>query len=201
MRYIIGSDEVGYGAWAGPLFVCAAVVPESWRTPPGLKDSKQLDAFERAALYGEHLQQLPMSIMVASNTFIDEVGVKKALMDTHAEAIKTLLHLHPDAEIIIDGVLLPDGLPARTRCVPKADNIFPVVSAASVIAKVNRDFVMHQYHEQFPHYGWKTNVGYGTNKHMAGLKLHGISPLHRRSYAPIRKLLEEVDAHQRLSDT
>jgi ribonuclease HII len=192
MKYIIGSDEVGYGAWAGPLFVCAVAVPENWKTPKGLTDSKAMKQHERAVVYGEFLQQLPMAIMTAQSTLIDELGVKEALMDSHALAIKELLRKFPDAEIIIDGVLRPDGLPDRTRCVPRADSIFPAVSAASVIAKVNRDFVMRQYHKQFPHYGWDTNVGYGTNKHMAGLKKHGVTPLHRRSYAPIRKLLEEA---------
>ncbi len=190
MEYIIGSDEVGYGAWAGPLFVCAVAVPTQWNRPRSLGDSKQLDPTTRAILYGEHLQHLPMAIKLVENTYIDEVGVKKALLDAHAAAVLDMLKVYPDAHIIIDGVLRPPGLPERTRCVPKADSLFAPVSAASVIAKVNRDFVMRQYHEQFPHYGWKTNVGYGTKTHQRGLEKHGVTPLHRRSYEPIKKFLE-----------
>jgi ribonuclease HII len=192
MEYIIGSDEVGYGAWAGPLFVCAVAVPTNWKAPGGLDDSKKLTPAERVFLYGEHLQRLPMSIKLVENTYIDAVGVKTALLEAHAAAVLALLQDYPDAHVIIDGVLRPPGLPERTRCLPRADSIFPPVSAASIIAKVNRDFVMRQYHEQFPMYGFDTSVGYGTKKHQDALERYGPCPIHRLSYRPLQKYRTKV---------
>ena len=189
-RYIIGSDEVGYGAWAGPLFVCAAAVPKDWKGPAGLTDSKELSPEERLSLYAAALQQLPMCVMATDNVTIDEIGVMKALIEAHTRAIQVMLLQFPDAEVIIDGVIRLPEIP-QAQPIPKADAKYPVVSAASVIAKVNRDFVMKQLHTQYPHYGFDTGVGYGTKQHQRGLKEHGITPWHRKSYAPIKKLLEK----------
>lgn len=186
--YILGADEVGYGAWAGPLFVCTVAVPKTWKGPAGLTDSKTLTPGQRAALYF-HLQHLPMALMAVESDTIDSLGVKKALLQAHGAAIRKMQETYPQADVVIDGVLRPPGL-LMVRAVPHADAIFPAVSAASVIAKVNRDFVMRQYHEQFPYYGWKTNVGYGSKSHQKGLKEHGICPLHRKSYRPIKAILE-----------
>lgn len=191
MKYIIGSDEVGYGAWAGPLVVCAVAVPVDWTGPAGLADSKDFstpaEKAARVALYSE-LQNISTALMGVENTTIDAIGVKKALVDAHAAALLQLLQKFPDAEVIVDGIVPIPQVP-QARCVPKADSLYPAVMAASVIAKVNRDFLMHQYHHQFPHYGFDTNVGYGGGKkhaHTLALQKHGICPLHRRSYAPCR---------------
>lgn len=191
MKYIIGSDEVGYGAWAGPLVICAAAVPVGWTGPAGLDDSKEYSKNKPAmvALYA-HLEHLPVSIMSASVDMIDAIGVKKALVAAHTYAVRQLLTQFPDAEVIVDGIVPLPELP-QARCVAKADATYPAVMAASIIAKVNRDFLMKQHHEQYPHYGWDTNAGYGgkTGKHVDGLDRHGVSPLHRRSYGPIRDRL------------
>lgn len=190
--YIIGSDEVGWGAWAGPLYVCAVAAPIGWVPPAGLTDSKNLDADEKLALYYK-LQRVPLHIalMSAPNTTIDAVGPKEALLGTHGAALRKLLDLFPDAEVIVDGSLPIPSVP-QARCIPRADATYPVVMAASVIAKVNRDFLMRQLHKEYPHYGWDTNVGYGGGKkHHAGLKKYGVTPLHRRCFGPIKKLLEK----------
>lgn len=179
--YIIGADEVGYGAWAGPLFTCAFAVPRSWIPPFGLTDSKDLEPEERAALYGGLLEAGRFSLMQVSNIDIDRIGVRAALIEAHTAAIRAALIYYPDAEVILDGnVALPD-LP-KVRTLPKADALVPAVSAASVVAKVNRDLAMKQHHLAFPYYGWDTNVGYRSKSHVEGLKTRGYSPLHRRSY-------------------
>lgn len=188
VRYVIGSDEVGYGAWAGPLAVCAVAVPESWKPPVGLTDSKQLSERQRNKLY-EEIKGLPCALMGVTNDVIDQVGVKNALLAAHKAAIEEMQLQFPEAVVIIDGVLRPPGLP-MARCIPKADALFPVVSAASVIAKVNRDLVMWIHHNQFPYYGWDKNKGYGAEAHQRGLREHGVCALHRRSYRPIKKYLE-----------
>lgn len=193
MNYIIGSDEVGYGAWAGPLVVCAAAVPFDWKGPVGLADSKDFSTVaekaKRVALYAE-LQHLPMSIVGIENTVIDRFGVGDALIAAHEYALKQMLQRFPGAEVIVDGSRPIPGVP-QARCIPKADSTYPVVMAASIIAKVNRDLIMREYHKKYPHYGFDTNVGYGQKrgKHADGLKSHGVCPIHRRSYQPIKDAL------------
>lgn len=186
--YIIGSDEVGYGCWAGPLVVCATCVPATWTPPTGLTDSKKLSHETRVALYHE-LEKIPFQLVAADNECIDRLGVKTMLLEAHAMAIKMMQQRWPLATVIVDGILRPPGM-LMARCIPEADAIFPAVSAASVIAKVNRDYLMRQYHKQYPYYGFDHNVGYGTGAHTHGLKKHGVCPLHRRSYRPIKALLE-----------
>jgi ribonuclease HII len=128
MKYIIGSDEVGYGAWAGPLVVCAAAVPVDWTGPAGLADSKEFSSpaekAARIALYAE-LQDIPVSIMAAENTTIDKLGVKNALVAAHTAALHALLQVYPDAEVIVDGIVPIPGIP-RARCVAHADGVCPL---------------------------------------------------------------------------
>jgi len=193
MKHIIGSDEVGYGAWAGPLVVCAVAVPTDWRGPDGLNDSKEFksaaEKAKRLLLYAA-LQHLPMSIVGIESAVIDKFGVGEALIVAHEYALKQMLERFPDAEVIVDGSRPIPGIP-QARCIPKADATYPVVMAASIIAKVNRDLIMQEYHRQYPHYGFDTNVGYGQKrgKHADGLKTHGVCPIHRRSYQPIKNAL------------
>jgi ribonuclease HII len=190
MRYIIGSDEVGYGAWAGPLVVCAVAVPVGWAGPPELDDSKKLGPIGCAELY-HRLQDLSMFIAGVESQDIDKYGVKMSLVHAHSVALRQLLQRHPDAEVIVDGIVLIPDVP-QARCVPRADSTYPAVMAASIIAKVNRDFMMRQYHKQYPHYGFDTNVGYSGKKggpHAQGLARYGPCPIHRRSYAPVREAL------------
>lgn len=185
---IVASDEVGYGAWAGPLVVCAVAVPNDWTGPPELKDSKELGPDGCVAIY-HLLQKLPMALMSVDNVTIDKIGVKEALLRAHTEAIKRLLVSYPSSDVVVDGSLLLPELP-QARCIPRADSIFPSVSAASVIAKVNRDWVMKMRHEELPYYAWHRNKGYHSKAHIDGLKKYGVSVLHRRSYSPVRALLE-----------
>jgi ribonuclease HII len=185
--YIIGSDEVGWGALAGPLFVCAVAVPKGWKGPPGLDDSKELTARQRERIYPA-LEGLPLSLMQVPHDVFDAVGPKEALVSAHTAAIEAMLQRFPEAAVVVDGDVSPRV--ERARCVRDADALFPAVSAASIVAKVNRDYVMKQFAVLYPGYGFETNAGYGGNKvHQRGLEKLGVCPIHRRSYAPIKKLL------------
>lgn len=185
--YILGSDEVGYGAWAGPLVVCAFAALKTWKGPFGLNDSKKLTPAERNAVYAE-LAHHPLVIISVENTVIDEMGVAKALIRAHTRALQLLLPQFPGADIVVDGIVrLPEI--QNARYVPRADGIFPAVMAASIVAKVNHDYVMQQHHLTYPHYGFDTGVGYGTKKQEIGIDEYGVCPLHRRSYRPVREAL------------
>ena len=190
-KYIIGSDEVGLGSWAGPLVVCAVLVPKDWLGPKGLNDSKALSRAKREQVYKSLLEvkDLRLSLMKSENTDIDKMGIHYCLKRAHTEAIEYLLADYPDAEIIVDGDLKLKKLP-QAKSIPKADTLFPSVMAASIIAKVNRDWTMMAWSLKYPEYGFSTNVGYGTKKHQAALKKNGPCSLHRRSYRPIKEILQ-----------
>lgn len=184
MSYIIGCDEVGYGSIAGPLVVCGVKAPINW-SMDGLSDSKKLTAKRREDLNLKLRRDstIKFCIVSRSNEEIDNHG----LGVMHKSAfVETFHHLHSDdCFIIVDGVLKFDGLGVDAydiRTEVKADDKYPVVMAASIIAKVFRDKLMHDYHEDYPNYGWNSNVGYGSKKHIEGILKFGYSPLHRRSY-------------------
>jgi ribonuclease HII len=114
--------------------------------------------------------------------------MKTALLTAHTTAIAAMLKWFRRADAVIDGVLRLPELP-QVRAVAHADAIFPAVSAASIIAKVNRDYVMRQYSLIYPGYGFDSNVGYHASTHVRGLAEQGVCALHRRSYAPIKRIL------------
>lgn len=199
--YTIGVDEVGTGALAGPAFVCAVVVPRDWPRPQGLKDSKKMSWGGRSNMYRILLEQVTAHRIISiPSAYIDEVGLRKAWLDGVDAALIELVGLYPSGNIIVDGDTTHPNY-KRMCAVIKADNSVPAVSAASVIAKVNRDMLMRQLHEEYPYYDWKNNVGYGSKAHFAGLNSNGVSPHHRRSYAPIRRLLPDPPAPVSLVST
>jgi ribonuclease HII len=183
--YVAGSDEVGYGALAGPLVVCAVCAPYDWELK-GLKDSKQLKPEKREMLAYElySLQRagkIRIALKEVSNTRIDEIGMATAIRRSHCSAleeagkgIKSLLK-------VADGSI---DFPDDTISIPKADTFIPQVMAASIIAKHVRDNFMKDMADHFPQYGFDTHVGYGTKKHYAAIEDHGACELHRMSYAP-----------------
>lgn len=191
-KYIIGVDEVGYGGCAGPIVVGAVRATNDWCLPK-LKDSKKLSKKQREAISAniyELLKQNQIEIILesASNIEIDKFGLAVCHKQCIVRAINKLYQ--PNDQVIIDGNLNPNlfikhGLITDISCVKtiiKADNTIPVVSAASIIAKVYRDNLMQEYHQQFPYYGWDKNSGYLVKQHKEGIKQYGFSELHRKSY-------------------
>lgn len=190
---ILGIDEVGRGPWAGPLVVGAVVLPEGF-VLDGLTDSKKLSAKRRAELdviIREQATGWGLGWVHAEE--LDAIGLSEALRVATiraAEAVKSPYH-----EIIIDGTinfLKETSKGQYVTTLPKADLLVPAVSAASIIAKVARDAYMEQQDGAYPGYGFASHVGYGTAKHQQALQQLGVTPLHRTSFAPIKKLLGEV---------
>lgn len=192
MKYIIGSDEVGYGSWAGPLVIGAVRAPENWGLE-GLTDSKKLTKAEREPLSKALLAlakegTISFALEFANNDEIDAFGLGVCHKRCYAKAIKKL---YKDGDqVVIDGNLKPNlfvrhGLDidlTNVRSEIEADNKFQCVSAASVIAKCYRDMIMKECHNSFPYYQWDSNVGYIVPEHREGVRKYGLSVLHRKSY-------------------
>lgn len=189
--YILGSDECGYGSWAGPLTVCAVVASKNWTPPDGVKDSKALTPASRERVYEALITKTIYCMLTVSAEEIDRRGVGVVLLEAHAKAIQGAYQAHKDLGVVGKTLVIVDGnlsIPG-TIALPKADALIPAVSAASIIGKVSRDRHMAEMDVRYPGYGFKTNCGYGTQEHQAALKRLGICAIHRKSYAPIAALL------------
>lgn len=188
---IVGVDEVGRGCLAGPLVAGAVILPEKFRRRKGwqLKDSKLLTR-ERREIADKGIRGVALAIGLgwADARVIDAHGLTYAVRQAMRQAIEQVGLEYE--QIIIDGHFNFLEHDPRAITLVKADNKIPAVSAASIVAKVARDNYMREICADYPHYGFEHNVGYGTRLHMERLKLHGVSELHRRSFLPVRSLLE-----------
>jgi ribonuclease HII len=183
---IAGVDEVGRGPLAGPVVTAAVILPDNFDLP-GLTDSKKLSAAKREALLPLIKQQaICWALGEASIEEIDELNILHATMLAMQRAVLGLSQT-PHG-VLIDGNRCPE-LDMPSRAIIGGDGKVACISAASVVAKVYRDQLMKQYAERYPHYGWHTNSGYPTKQHLLALQEHGVTPLHRRSFAPVAKLL------------
>ena len=182
---MIGIDEVGRGCWAGPLLVVAA--RDVSALPAGLRDSKKLSKKRRESLVYDIRISCDIGEGWVTAQEIDAVGLTAA-MRLGVERALAMLRAQPDEAIIMDG-LINYCTPAfiNVRCLAKADDDYPVVSAASIYAKVTRDKFMSELEEPYASYQFGKHVGYGTALHMEMLKLHGVSDQHRLSFAPVAK--------------
>lgn len=184
---MIGIDEVGRGAWAGPLLVVAA--REVSTLPAGLKDSKLLTKAGRNNLY-ESLKEaceFGEGWVVAGE--IDRLGLTEAMRLGTQRALDDLV-ARTEEKIIIDGSInFCNEKYFKATAVIDADALFPIVSAASIYAKVTRDTYMSELPERYKAYEFDRHVGYGTKLHIEHLRDFGVSDLHRRSYAPVKAFL------------
>ena len=178
---VAGVDEVGRGPLAGPVFAAAVILTDPIE---GLADSKQLSAARREALSALIRERALMAVGAAS---VEEIERRNILGATHLAMARAVarLPLRPRA-VLVDGNSGPDlgGLP--TRCVVGGDASVPAISAASIVAKVQRDRLMRRLAALYPGYGWERNAGYGTAEHRAALASLGLTPHHRRGFAPCR---------------
>lgn len=182
---VAGVDEAGRGPLAGPV-VAAAVILRAEDCPDGLNDSKQLSAAKRAVLEGEIKgRALCWGLGVASVEEIDSLNILWATMLAMTRAVEALTH--DCAHVLVDGNRCPQWRWASTAVV-EGDAKCLSIAAASILAKEARDRMMVEAAAAHPHYGWETNKGYGSAKHLAALREHGPTPLHRRSFAPVAQL-------------
>lgn len=179
---ILGIDEVGRGCWAGPLVAGAVLLHSPIK---GLADSKKLSKAMRQKLDAEiRAQAVAYGLGWVMPDELDKVGLTEAVRRAMHRAVACITA--PYTEIIIDGNYnFLSGHPL-SRCIIKADDLVPEVSAASIVAKVARDAYMTKAALQYPGYDFERHVGYGTTAHAAALKLRGACNLHRRSFAPVR---------------
>lgn len=186
-NFIIGADECGYGSFAGCVTACGVKAPKDWSLE-GLNDSKKLSPKKRQVMRDKLLQLISnneISYHIASrpNTYIDEIGLGKALKESYVEIFHKLYS--SDSLIIIDGILKFDNLGVDAydkESIIKADEKIPHVMAASILGKTFRDAQMVEYSSKYPQYNFENNMGYGSPKHIKAIKEYGLSDLHRKSY-------------------
>ena len=192
---VIGVDEAGRGPLAGPVVAGAVLLGKG--APEGLDDSKKLTEKRRAALEAQIRETCLWAVAVVDVEEIDRLNIFGATMLAMTRATAALCAkagISPQM-VLIDGNKTPEGRcegwcwPARA--IVGGDASEPAISAASIMAKQHRDAIMRQLAQVHPHYGWERNAGYGTAVHMAALREHGPTPHHRRSFAPVAKLLAQ----------
>ncbi|MBL7862101.1 MAG: ribonuclease HII [Cyclobacteriaceae bacterium] len=183
-----GCDEVGRGCLAGPVVAAAVILPKNYRHEL-LNDSKQLTKEDRILLQEDIIKDAhAWAIAEVSNSEIDEINILNASFKAMHLALDRLT-IRPQL-LLIDGNRFKPYQDIRFECVVKGDGIYLSIAAASILAKNYRDVLMSQLGEQFPGYGWHTNVGYPTDEHRAGIRTLGITPYHRKSFQLLPSQLE-----------
>ena len=182
--FVVGVDEVGRGPLAGPVTACAVRLDPD-RVPQGLRDSKQLTATRREALYLEIVAVAEVSVAHAS---VEEIDALNILCASHLAMERAVAGLRAD-HALIDGNLIPRGLGCAATAIIGGDGLCLSIAAASIVAKVTRDRIMVDLAQQHPGYGWEANAGYPTKAHLDALQILGVTPWHRRSFKPVHNIL------------
>lgn len=187
MELIAGVDEVGRGPLAGPVVAAAVILPKACKIP-GLNDSKKIPKSKHKEIYETVLQNaVAIGIGIKDNHVIDQVNIYEATKLAMMEAIGQL-ELQPQ-HLLIDAMRL--DLPISQTSIIKGDANSLSIAAASIVAKVTRDQMMEEFDREYPGYDFAQNAGYGTAKHLAGLDKLGVTPIHRRSFEPIKSMCED----------
>ena len=187
IQLIAGVDEVGRGPLAGPVVAAAVILPKACKIP-GLNDSKKIPKSKHKEIYEAVLQNaIAIGIGVKDNHVIDQVNIYEATKLAMMEAIG---QLEPQPQhLLIDAMKL--DLPISQTSIIKGDANSLSIAAASIVAKVTRDQMMEEFDKEYPGYDFAKNAGYGTAKHLAGLVQLGVTPIHRRSFEPVKSMCED----------
>jgi ribonuclease HII len=197
VQRVAGVDEAGRGPLAGPVVAAAVMFPHTWSKAGfnerlrDLNDSKQLTERQREEFFAllTAMPEVRYGVAIVDAATIDRINILQA---THRSMNEALARLQPPPEHV-----LVDGRPVKSMRFPqtaivKGDSLSYTIAAASVLAKVTRDRMMREFHEQFPAYGFAEHKGYGTPQHLAALTKHGPCPVHRRSFAPLKPVEREL---------
>lgn len=181
---IVGIDEAGRGPLAGPVVAAAVILPSSIE---GVMDSKKLSPIKRELLFAKISEIAQIGVGIASVAEIDDLNILQATMLAMSRA-------YDDLNIIADSVLIDGNKAPKLNCsdvqaIISGDDLVEVISAASIIAKVTRDKIMQELALEFPQYLWHKNAGYGTKAHLDAMQIHGITKHHRKSFAPVAKVV------------
>ncbi len=183
---IAGVDEVGRGCLAGPVVAAACVLPDGFQDP-GLNDSKKLTAAQREKIFAL-LSTAPSVIFGIGLCSVEEIDQLNILRASHEAMRRAVIALKvAPAHLLVDGLPVP-GLPIPHTALVKGDSRSLSIAAASIIAKVTRDKLLMELDLEHPEYGFAKHKGYGTRTHLEAIRQHGITPHHRRSFAPVRQM-------------
>ena len=187
IQLIAGVDEVGRGPLAGPVVAAAVILPKACKIP-GLNDSKKIPKSKHKEIYEAVLQNaVAIGIGIKDNHVIDQVNIYEATKLAMMEAIG---QLEPQPQhLLIDAMRL--DLPISQTSIIKGDANSLSIAAASIVAKVTRDQMMEEFDREYPGYDFAQNAGYGTSNHLAGLDQLGVTPIHRRSFEPVKSMCED----------
>lgn len=186
-RMVCGIDEAGRGPLAGPVVAAAVIFPDQSLADSRIHDSKKLSAATRDALFDHIMMHAHVGVGLCSAEEIDAINILQATLRAMTRAVDALPI--PPELALIDGNR-PPKLTCPNACIIKGDSISTSIAAASIIAKVTRDRMMNELARTYPHYGFDGHAGYGTPKHLQALKEHGPCPAHRKSFAPVKNLLQ-----------
>lgn len=185
---IVGIDEVGRGPLAGPVVAAAVALPKNCKIPY-LNDSKKIPKSKHQEIYNAISKEaLAIGIGVVEEKIIDQCNIYQATKTAMKEALEDLTHVLPKIDyLLVDAMTLDVSIPQISLI--KGDAKSMSIAAASIIAKVTRDKIMCDFNDQYPGYHFDTNAGYGTKEHLQALAKQGISPIHRRSFEPIKSMI------------
>jgi ribonuclease HII len=189
---VVGIDEVGRGPLAGPVAAGAVAFTKECIAVEGVRDSKTLSEKQRNELYEKIKESVKgYGVGMVTEKEIDEIGIQMAVLKAMTLALEQLEEMIGDkaSYLLIDGTNVELIGEYPTFKMSKGDQKHYCISAASILAKVDRDNLMIEYAKEYPHYGFESNMGYGTKQHMDALKEYGICEIHRKSYKPIMKYI------------
>ncbi|HRU38896.1 MAG TPA: ribonuclease HII [Candidatus Goldiibacteriota bacterium] len=189
---LAGVDEAGRGPWAGPVVAAAVIIdPQKYGLLSGINDSKKIPEKKREPLFDLIASSsLAFAITEVSHLVIDRDNILNATLLAMANAVEKL-SVKP-ALVLVDGTRCPELEGYKSEAVVDGDAKSLSIAAASILAKVHRDRIMRNYDRIFPQYGFAKHKGYGTAEHIAALKKYGICEIHRKSYKPVREIMESV---------